>query len=348
MNLIHRLVVVVVMLSLVIWGDVNGQIISPYQVAIRLYDNFLPSGSSHENINLCNGAVIHESYVLTTADCMHSRIRSANLSRPYLPSMLYVAAGLFLGSPSNTRFVEGIFVHENYNSETLENDVALVKVSEPFPLRNNTAIQWIVLDDKSARYENCFISFQNQSSTRYPYTSPQATYVMDNWFCNRNLNGTNSSERSSDICSHYSFNDSAMCKLQPNQLQISSDRGTPLVCNNRLSGLLSQILPPQNESNPAAACETTLKTWAFYTKVSNFTQWIHQTIARQQPTPVPGQVSPQQPTATPPPYYTTPQTNGQHPPSGEKPKGNSANNCIATSLSIIVVASSWILSHFSV
>lgn len=69
--------------------------------------------------------------------------------------------------------------------------------------------------------------------------------------------------------------------------------------------MLSQILPPpQNVSNPATSCETTLKTWAFYTKVSNFTQWIHQIIARQQPVPVPGQAPTQQPPVTPPPYYS--------------------------------------------
>lgn len=85
---------------------------------------------------------------------------------------------------------------------------------------------------------------------------------------------------------------------------MSSDRGTPLVCNNHLSGLLSQIIPPpQNVSNPATSCESTLKTWAFYTKVSNFTEWIHQTIARQQPVTVPGQTT-QQPLSTPPPYYS--------------------------------------------
>lgn len=76
-----------------------------------------------------------------------------------------------------------------------------------------------------------------------------------------------------------------------------------MVCNNRLSGLLSQILTPQNVSNPAASCENTLKTWAYYTKVSNYVEWIHQTIVRTQPTPDPATTS-QQPAVTPPPYYS--------------------------------------------
>ncbi|KAJ6645754.1 Transmembrane protease serine 3, partial [Pseudolycoriella hygida] len=297
-------------------------------VAIRLYDNFLPSSGG--DVNLCNGAIIHESYVLTTADCVHARIRSANLSRPYNPSMLYIAAGTFLGDPFSTRYVETITVHEKYNADTLENDIALVKTSEPFPLRNNTAIQWIELDSVNTRYDHCFASFQNSTSSRYPYSSPQPAYVMDNWYCNYGLNGTNLTQRNSEICSHYVFSDSAMCRLQPYQLQISSDRGTPLVCNNRLSGLLSQILPPQNSSNPSTACENTLKTWAFYTKVSNFTSWIHQTIARQQPLAGTGPTPSHQPPVTPPPYYTPPVTQATQ---GGKPKGSSAD-CLAKSLSI--------------
>lgn len=152
-------------------------------------------------------------------------------------------------------------------------------------------------------------------------------------------------------------------QLQPNQFQISSDRGTPLVCNNHLSGLLSQILPPQNVSNTAASCETTLKTWAFYTKVSNYTEWIYQTIVRQQPIVAPGQTPPQ-PLVTSPPYYSSihifsevqilikfivsapPQINTQQPPQGEKPKANSANY-IAKSLSTILVVS-WLILNILV
>jgi len=326
----------VVVLLVAVCGDVNGQIISPYQVAIRLYDNFLPSGAGG-NINLCNGAVIHERFILTTADCMHARILSANISRPYLPSMFYVAAGTFQSNPTNTRYPEAIFVHENYNPYTLENDIALVKLNEPFPLRNNPAIQWIELDNTNGKYENCFTSFLNQTSPDYPYTSPQATYIMDNWFCNRNLNATNSAVRNNDICSHYILNDSSMCEQKPSQFQLSSDRGTPLVCNNHLSGLLSQVLPPENITNPLASCQSTLRTWAFYTKLSSYTQWIHQTIAKHQPIPDPGQ-NPQPPTVTSPPYYTPPAVHPQQPPvvPGQKPGKNSGNRLTNSSKYILL------------
>jgi len=316
------------------WGDVNCQVMSPYQVAIRLYDTYMPIGGEG-NINLCNGAVIHERFILTTADCMHARVRSANISRPHLPSMLYVVAGTFQSSPTNTRFVDTINIHEKYNPFTLENDIALVKLNQPFSLKNNPLIQWIELDTTKGRYENCFISLLNQTSSNYPYTSPQSTYIMDNWFCDRSLNTTNSTQRNNDICSHYIFNNSSMCKQQPIQFQASSDRGTPLVCNNHLSGLLSQIIPPENVSNTAASCESTLKTWAYYTKISNYTAWIHQTIAKQQPIPEPG--LPQQSTVTPPPFYTSPVNIPQQQP-GQKP-GKNGVNCRLESLSNVMIFS---------
>lgn len=71
-------------------------------------------------------------------------------------------------------------------------------------------------------------------------------------------------------------------QLRPDELQKSTDRGTPLVCDYHLSGLLSQIIPPQN---PNALCESTLKFWAFYTNVSNYVEWINEIIAKQQPAP---------------------------------------------------------------
>lgn len=42
--------------------------------------------------------------------------------------MIYVVAGTFQSNPTNTRFVEAIYIHEKYNSTSLENDIALVQV----------------------------------------------------------------------------------------------------------------------------------------------------------------------------------------------------------------------------
>lgn len=49
-------------------------------------------------------------------------------SHPYLPGMIYVVAGRVLGAAEYTRYVVNITIHENYNSTTLENDIAILKV----------------------------------------------------------------------------------------------------------------------------------------------------------------------------------------------------------------------------
>lgn len=77
--------------------------------------------------------------------------------------MFKVTAGNFETDQSNTRHVESIYIHEKYNSDTFDNDIALVQLTEPFQLKNNPTIQWIELDKRKAKYENCFISTQNQT-----------------------------------------------------------------------------------------------------------------------------------------------------------------------------------------
>lgn len=61
------------------------------------------------------------------------------------------------------------------------------------------------------------------------------------------------------------------------QLQLSNDRGTPLVCNNHLTGLLSIIIPPDTSSN-ATDCLTNHRTWGVYTRIDLFTKWIYSKI----------------------------------------------------------------------
>lgn len=67
--------------------------------------------------------------------------------------------------------------------------------------------------------------------------------------------------------------------MSENQLRLSNDRGTPLICNNKLAGLLSVIIPVGNSTNSTnQSCSTTLDTMAYYTKIAPYTKWIHSII----------------------------------------------------------------------
>lgn len=62
------------------------------------------------------------------------------------------------------------------------------------------------------------------------------------------------------------------------QFQLSNDRGTPLLCNNHLTGLLSVVTQADNSSANATVCAANHRTWAVYTKVDLYTKWIYSKI----------------------------------------------------------------------
>lgn len=107
---------------------------------------------------------------------------------------------------------------------------------------------------------------------------------MDNDSCYGN-NKTNYLQeiRNSDLCAFYDFDHSFMCQVPESQLRLNRDRGTPLLCENKLVGILSVIIPPII-TNSTNTCRRTLRTHAFYLKVSLYEKWIHSVIAVNSPT----------------------------------------------------------------
>lgn len=127
-------------------------------------------------------------------------------------------------------------------------------------------------------YEKCeySINLPNLVANIYPFSELKQTTIKNNSFCDRNE--TTNFLPSSNLCSFYQFDHLFMCQIPENQLRVSRDRGTPLICNNKLAGLLSIIIPA-NTTNSADFCFKTLQTRAFYTNVALFEKWIHSVIA---------------------------------------------------------------------
>lgn len=129
-----------------------------------------------------------------------------------------------------------------------------------------------------------------QTKSAYPFTSPQLTTVTDNWFCQKNDANFTSPITKTDICSYYTFSDSSICNFTENQLKISNDRGTPLVCDDKLVGLLSVIVPPKNTTNSSqSVCDNNMPILAYYSRVSYYNRWIHSVIAANLPATIDGQ-----------------------------------------------------------
>ena len=99
---------------------------------------------------ICGGAILSGSYVLTAAHCVNSDALK--------PSLFSVVVGKdSLNTTGGQQInVSRIFVHPNYNTRTLENDIALLYLSTPINLR----------DDNVAKI--CLPAVSRSQRTYYP------------------------------------------------------------------------------------------------------------------------------------------------------------------------------------
>lgn len=106
--------------------------------------------------------------------------------------------------------------------------------------------------------------------------------VVSSSICRGNEIGYAVETNGTNLCSFYEFDHPFMCQVPQNQLRLSRDRGTALICDNKLAGLLSVIISP-NTTNSAETCSTTLRTNAYYTKLDLYEKWIHSIMAINSP-----------------------------------------------------------------
>ncbi|KAF6086657.1 serine protease 1 [Phyllostomus discolor] len=209
----------------------------PYQVSLNAGYHF------------CGGSLINNQWVVSAAHCYKSRIQ-VRLGEYNIEL-----------TEGNEQFINAakIIRHPKYNSQTMDNDIMLIKLSSPATL--NSRVSTVSLPKTCASVgTQCLISgWGNTQSvgTNYPEL-PQCldAPILSDSACR---NAYPDQITNNMVCLGF---------LEGGKDSCQGDSGGPVVCNGQLQGIVSWGYGCALKGKPGV-----------YTKVCNYVSWIKNTIA---------------------------------------------------------------------
>jgi secreted trypsin-like serine protease len=206
----------------------------------------------------CGGSIISNDWIITAAHCTKN-----DYDETISASQMVVTVGA--NNPRNNfqgklYRVSEIIVHENYDSKTLNNDVALLKINEPISYTNAEPIKLVSAKDASAGVTDPGVlswvtgyGITRVSPVTYPSTLQKVRLPV---VSNSQASTVWKSIPASDLMAGY---------LAGNKDACSGDSGGPLVVpvqdGYKLAGLVSW---------GSSKCDT----YGAYTRLSLFESWI--------------------------------------------------------------------------
>ncbi|XP_055599853.1 chymotrypsin-2-like [Uranotaenia lowii] len=189
----------------------------PYQVSLRL-----------GGIHYCGGAILNQRWIITAASCASG----------VAPSALEIVAGTYsLSNGGTSHTADRIVIHPNFEIESLTNDVAVVRVRQPFIISSSVLALQMGRDRMSISY-GAIVSGWGRAGMDSPAISDRLQYHATNIITNTECQARMESPYYERI------NDSVMCTSNPEGVGIClGNAGGPLVFGGELVGVVSWSIP---------------------------------------------------------------------------------------------------------
>ncbi|XP_043277366.1 trypsin-1-like [Venturia canescens] len=212
----------------------------PFQVSLQTSYGF----------HFCGGSVLTENYVVTAAHCVAGK-EAENVK--------VIAGTVDLEKPHSIHYVKKIIIHADYDpSHSWSNDIAVLKVNEPFVV--SKTIAYATLPMHSEEFAPGVVAVASgwgrlweggDTPTKLQRTDVK---ISSPEYCNKVNSDAGYPVYEGHICAHDPDVKTGPCH---------GDSGGPLVVDGKLVGLASWVISCASTKYPTV-----------YTKVSQYVDWL--------------------------------------------------------------------------
>ncbi len=207
---------------------------------------------------MCGGSLVTTQWIVTAAHCVQG------LSPSQATAILGDHDRTVTESSEQTRSVSQIVIHPNYNANTSDSDIALLKLSSPVTLNSRVALIPMVTSTDSALYAAGVLgTVTGWGTTSSGGSTPSklrqvSVPIVTNTTCNSSI-AYNGRITANMLCAGYSSGGKDSCQ---------GDSGGPFVVPNGSSWKLAGVV------SWGDGCAAANK-YGVYVRLNNFTSWVN-------------------------------------------------------------------------